>query len=268
MCNLFDMKCYEKTMQQNDSELNAEQNYMLKKINGTGLVALSFENVALVEAMIQNDSAYLKSSDEKEKPVVKKNMEYGGSTAWWMTQLKLFAEGKKTQNTYENIIYGAVVAVDRENSTHLNADKVGRNEMVDRIKQISMTDLIRYLKDRDFRVVEMLAAPTRPDDSKYKPRMNLSFASKFCHYACFYLFQGENEQDNFSIYDYVLRKAVPFYVKHYGLNPEKGYLNDYKKYSDVIDDIRKISKSGISRNGFDHLLWYYFKGRLDKLKSL
>ena len=59
-------------MQQIDRELNAAQNYMLKKINGTGLVALSFENMALVEAMIQKDSAYLKSSDEKEKPVVKK----------------------------------------------------------------------------------------------------------------------------------------------------------------------------------------------------
>ena len=34
---------------------------------------------------------------------------------------------------------------------------------------------------------------------------------------------------------------------------------DYKGYSEAIDAIIQASGSKISRNGFDHLVWYYFK---------
>ena len=40
-------------------------------------------------------------------------------------------------------------------------------------------------------------------------RANPSFASKFCHYACMYLFEDRKEQDNFSIYDGILCKVLP-----------------------------------------------------------
>ena len=109
-----------------------------------------------------------------------------------------------------------------------------------------------------------------PDNRKkwFKPRENTSFASKFCHYACFYVFEGEKEQDNFSIYDDVLETVLPQYWAFFdvgNLTKHSGKF-DYKEYSDVIDEIRgKSSRKGytISRNGFDHLLWYYHKGRLD-----
>ena len=39
---------------------------------------------------------------------------------------------------------------------------------------------------------------------------------------------------------------------------------DYKLYQSVVDAVIKASESDISRNGFDHLLWYYFKGKNEK----
>ena len=38
-------------------------------------------------------------------------------------------------------------------------------------------------------------------------------------------------------------------------------LEDYAKYSEIIEKILEMSGNNISKNGFDHLLWYYFKGR-------
>lgn len=38
----------------------------------------------------------------------------------------------------------------------------------------------------------------------------------------------------------------------------------YREYSEIIDKILDKSGNKISRNGFDHLLWYYYKGRLEK----
>ena len=44
---------------------------------------------------------------------------------------------------------------------------------------------------------------------------------------------------------------------------EQNYnLGDYKDYRLAVDSIRKASGIEISRNGFDHLLWYYHKGRM------
>lgn len=51
-----------------EKELKLANQKLLKPIKGTSLVELSLDNVAIVEAMIQNDSAYLKSADKKAIP--------------------------------------------------------------------------------------------------------------------------------------------------------------------------------------------------------
>ena len=247
-------------------ELKKAQSKMLAIIPGTDLVVLSSDNVAIVEAMIQNDSAYLKSSDKTAVPTSK----YGGSTAYWMTKLKTAVQTDQlmSEEDYACILIGAIAAVDRENSTHLNADGVGREEIVNRLRKIDKRDLVYYLKkpeETNLRLFSLIAEQTHPKGESpkgnaYKPRTNVSFASKFCHYACFYLFEGDPEQDNFSIYDDVLKKALPRYIKHYGV--QKRDINDYWEYRKTVDEIIEKSGAGISRNGFDHLLWYYFKGRL------
>lgn len=52
------------------------------------------------------------------------------------------------------------------------------------------------------------------------------------------------------------------YIKKYNI------LTYYSVYRDAVDAIREKAKKQntneiISRNGFDHLLWYYHKGRLE-----
>ena len=52
------------------------------------------------------------------------------------------------------------------------------------------------------------------------------------------------------------------YLKYYGITAHYD-LTDYRQYRSAVDMIRNISGIEISRNGFDHLLWYYHhKGRM------
>ena len=64
-------------------------------------------------------------------------------------------------------------------------------------------------------------------------------------------------KDNYSIYDSIVSKALPSYMERYGI--EKKRITTYAEYQEAIDEAIKKSKSGISRNGFDHLLWYCYK---------
>lgn len=246
------------------NELNEAKAFMLD-IDGDELPVLSLRNAALVEAMIQNDSAYLKSTVENQRPTYKTNgeMEYIGSTAYWMTKLKqILVDEQSVDVSFEDVIKNAVIAVDRDNSTHLNADGVGRRELTERIIS-EKPNLLHYLRQPDETNLKLVKIISEKTNASKRARKNLSFASKFCHYACFYLFEGTQEQDNYSIYDYVAKKALPKYMSKYGyLKGEESRLEDYAFYRNVVDDIIAKSKSNISRNGFDHILWYYFKGRL------
>lgn len=76
------------------------------------------------------------------------------------------------------------------------------------------------------------------------------------------MFEGEKEQDNYSIYDSVLKNVLPTYAEYYSININKNDLEDYITYSDIIERILKKTGNKISKNGFDHLLWYYHKGRI------
>lgn len=238
-----------------NAELKRAKQYMLKTIDhkGQDLVEINQDNVARVEAMIQNDAAYLNSG----------NKDYAGSTAYCMCQLKNYINKKTSDKTdYKDIIADAVIAVDRDNSTHLNADGVGREEITERICKIPLEKLLHYLQDphgTKYKLVEIIARKT---SAAIRPRENKSFASKFCHYACFYLFEGKKEQDNYSIYDSILKNALPLYIDYYGIDVKKQELEDYAVYSETIEKILKKSGNKISKNGFDHLLWYYYKGRI------
>lgn len=115
-------------------ELDLAKTKMIEEVDFQGkmLAKLTRDNVAIVEAMIRNDSAYIHSTDVSAAPVYnrKGEVKYGGSSAYWMTQLKDVLLEKKVDSaySYEDIIKGAVESVDRENSTHLNADNSLRHE--------------------------------------------------------------------------------------------------------------------------------------------
>ena len=108
--------------------------------------------------------------------------------------------------------------LDAENSTHLNSDGVGRAEITERIVKINSQKLLDFLKEpeeTDFELINIIAKKTHPKDSRHNGRINISFASKFCHYLCMFMFEGESYQDNYPIYDSVIRENLPKYLLHY-----------------------------------------------------
>lgn len=247
-------------MDKNKIQIEYEESNKYKfEYDGAGLVILSRENVAKVEFMIRIDSSYRKSYDRNAEPKGK----YAGSSAYWFSQLTDIINGaEKSSGGYERteIIKNIVAAIDRENSTRLTTDGVGREEISNRLLALNLDNMLSLLKNVDeMPLYNLLCVETHPKDQNYKARKNPSFASKFCHYACFYLFEGQKEQDNYSIYDFVIRKVLPKYAEKYGV--EKRNLTDYRNYMKTIDEIIEKAGGEISRNGFDHLLWYCHKGR-------
>lgn len=247
-------------------ELVLAKSKMIEEVvfQGKTLAKLTRDNVAIVEAMIRNDSAYIHSTDVNAAPTYnrKGEIKYGGSSAYWMTQLKtaLLESGSDSAYLYEDVIKGAVESVDRENSTHLNADNCGRQEISQRLCAFDRAELVECLKDPDHDDMKLIREISRITSAKQRARTNPSFASKFCHYACFYVFEGTEYQDNYSIYDGILKAVLPMYLGYFRIEQEYD-LSDYRDYRMAVDAIREASGIEISRNGFDHLLWYYHKGR-------
>lgn len=221
-----------------------------KDKEGRELVLFTRDNVARVESMIRNDSDY---SDQGTS-----------SATYWLRELSKVLSGKKSTHKYEEIIQECVNGVDRTNSTHINADGVGREELAQRICKLSKETLVEYLKNprkEHYKLIEILSQPTHPKDSKHYARKNYSFATKFCHYAAFYVFENDEEQDNFSIYDSVVAKNIKPYAKYYGLKVSPNIGSNYDAFISLVDGIIQKSGKEISRNGFDHLLWYFHKAR-------
>ncbi len=248
-------------------ELELAKTKMIEEVpfQGKMLAKLTRDNVAIVEAMIRNDSAYINSTDINAAPIYnrKGEVKYGGSSAYWMTKLKnaLLDGNTDPEYSYKEIIRGAVESVDRENSTHLNADKCGRQEITERLCEFERSEFVKCLKNPEYEDMKLIKEISRITSAKKRARTNPSFASKFCHYACFYIFEGTKYQDNYSIYDGILKTVLPLYLEYYQIKKDLN-LSDYRDYRQSVDSIRKKSGIAISRNGFDHLLWYYHKGRL------
>lgn len=163
--------------------------------NGYKMAKLTRDNVAIVEAMIRNDSAYIRSADKAASPTFDKkgSMKYGGSSAYWMSQLRnILIKNKSSDYSYKEIIKYAVAAVDRDNSTHLNADNCGREEITERICRLKRQELLSCLKDPAYKNMKLIRLISRRTSAEERARENLSFASKFCHYACYYLLKEQN----------------------------------------------------------------------------
>ena len=258
-----------------EEEVKASEQYNLKyeKLSdGVTLVNLTKDNVAKVESIIRTDSNY---SSFKEA-----NYDNDKYSPYWILEmgkhLGQIKEEKKEQD-FKKIVENVVEKIDKENGTHLTADhdgkeidrKTARDVMVERIVDCYKAGtLLSYLKEPDFSQENLISILSKPTGiEKGKGRSHLSFASKFCHYSCYHLFKGEKEQDNYSIYDRFVREALPFYLEKYKITSTTK-INDkisYKDYQEAIDKILEKADEKISRNGFDHLVWYYFKG--DRIKN-
>ena len=240
-----------KTKIQEEKELSLR--YELSRYSKTkDLVELTVENVARVEFMIRNNSRYAGQNNK--------------STTIWLKKFANALKGEHTQEDYRKIVFEVVSGIDRTNSTHINADGVGREELTERIVKIDKNLLFQYLKSPEkdnYKLIEILSEKTHsaPANPNMHARRNYSFATKFCHYAAFYLFEDEVEQDNFSIYDNVVAKKIDKYAECYKIENPNDIGCNYKSFITLVDAIIKKSGNKISRNGFDHLLWYMNKTR-------
>ena len=90
-------------------------------------------------------------------------------------------------------------------------------------------------------------------DAKRNGRKNYSFATKFCHYACINFYKGKTEADNFPIIDNVVKTAFPKYAADI---VKRIVFDNYETFVENIDKVRAHYNNCISRNGFDHLMWY------------
>lgn len=249
-----------------DAEAHDAEKFKLETFETAGgktLVKLTRENVAKVEAMIATDSKYSRNMDPNVGPEGKDEV---GSEAYCVSRFVEALDGRKNidEKEFSRRTKDAVSAVNRANSTHLNADKVGVDQISERIVNFGRERIKASLKSSDLDLFNEIARPT---EKVKTPRTNTSFASKFCRIVCFFLFKGKEEADKYSAYDTIVREALPFYMEFYGVGNEmtNKQLKDYGVFRKAIDDVReaaaKKNSEEISRRGFDHLLWYFHKGR-------
>ena len=219
--------------------------YRIKHLsNNQNLAELSFDNVARVEAMIYQNSAYRHNKSNSSSVLI----------------------NQLTEENYNNLIGQIVDAVDRENSTHLNAGKNGRASVTAILQKYTLPQLKDLLKNQNgnYDLLNEIAFP-QPKAKGVKDRF--SYASKLCHNLCIELLQGTPYEDGYCKYDTVLEKALPLYYKEYcgKIIKPSNYRKQYSAYIKYVDEIRQAAQECydgkiISRNGFDHLIWYFHKG--------
>lgn len=219
-----------------EQELAAK--YFLQR-DKTGMLVISLDNVARAEAMINSNPRYRQEE-------VKNSIQH----------LAVYIDKKQLlpAQDYKPIFTKIVSSINAKNSTRMSADDQAK--IVDYLV-LEQSRLIARLYNRDYCLIcEIVNSATNK---------NYSFATKFCHYMCYWLFQDKRQQDNFSIYDNVVARILGQYAALCGIYRSDGSeyelkdFSNYKQYaiySEVIDRIRATVSGNISRNGFDHLLWY------------
>lgn len=280
------------------NEWSNKNDYMLDEFKfdekRSGIVELSSANAKKVMAMISTDSAYRKTMliDSKPEPSSK----YNGSSAYWFKQLlDKSKEEKEKKILYAKEILYAVIAIDNENSTHLNGGNNNANTRERLRDTIAKEGLFEQIvdcvnsysaKENNGKQAEIFAKLAFDENGS----LHCSFASKFCHYAA----KVANPScDDFPIFDSVIMSVLPYYLAIYRAEGCKtNSINEYKKtvpkfakenmpkdqnkwqkhlqseYLKYIEIMQNLSdKTGVSKTGIDQILWYYYKGRkLDKRK--
>lgn len=273
--------------------MNESLKKMIKNpiISELGLVKINRENIKIIEKMLKIDSAY--SDKENSSKYLIRNL---------------------NKDNYKKQINDIIKKIDLENSTHINSDTVGYNQLYHRIihKYENIDKLRKALESEEYEIIPLLTLNTENnlnDENKKKiGNRNISFATKFCAYMCIELFDDFDKRDRYAKYDRIVAKVIPLYLYYFyndknelekikekfkdilyiptrGKN--KGKIinidllkgtdkiktktkfikmikDNYKKYIDLINNyvIDNIGEEIITKNGLDHLLWYYYKGKI------
>lgn len=223
-------------------EERQKEKYMLAVENGK--VVISPENVARVFAMMSNSPQYKKAENKDDE----------SSSAYWFTQWK------KNKTISKDDLLLLLQKLNKENRTRISNDDLKRIR-----KRINPNEIRDRLQKADYSLVETILE----DCSK----IYFSFATKFCHYACLYLLDGE-ARDNFPIFDRIMNQSLGNYSStwdklelakslckdgSYTVIKEKiGLKNFYKLYVNTISEL--ATSAGVSKTGVEQLIWYYHNG--------
>ncbi len=252
-----------------------EHPYVLDYIdleNGNKILALTKKNSEFIEAVLKLDSNYSKES--KITPPNEKKQYVGSATHWF--------EQMKNGGDFATCLLEAISAIDRSNSTHLEASINGREEARRRIleKYKSVEDfkaaLEKSVVDKDH-IIGIITAPMLATKGK---RYNLSFATKLCAYAA----ESLDLSIRYPKYDNVVATTLPIYAKCYIPKWEEyNYiitdsdkrrckkdeskllelrLEKYRQYRECLERIKESIKddSELSLKEIDHIIWYSNKG--------
>lgn len=267
--------------------IESDDPYTLDYVKGEQLClampALTVKNSKFIEAVIRLDSNY--SKEVKEEPYDNgfdpeacpdnQKGKYCGSQKYWFNQKLIVA---KTEEEYKKALLGAIISIDRANSTHLMASDDGRKCMRNRIfeKYRRLEDLKDRLKlgfnaNDDDDLIRIMTQEVK-SSGKQGVRYNLSFATKFCSIASRELGCG----DLYSKYDSVVSKRLPMYSEIYlgekvgnkafqikSASDLESRLKVYFKYNECIGKIMEVLKADdikLDRDKIDHIIWYGFKG--------
>lgn len=156
---------------------------------------------------------------------------------------------KYPENTDLNTVAMKIAVIDLTNSTHLSQykNKISLYDLANFILNIDNFD--ERVKNGDPELVNLIA--------RNIGKVNLfSFASKYCTYHNFEIYGN----DNYSIFDGVVKNTLPFYKKNITKNRIESWRKsyDYKSFNDCIGQLLDDNNIHIKnrRRMFDHFMWY------------
>ena len=223
-------------------EEEQKEKYMLATKDGK--VVISRDNVARVFAMMSNSPQYKKAENKEDKD----------SSAYW------FAKWRKNKTISEDDLSSLLQCLNKENRARVS------NEDLKQIKNsINIKSIKGKLEKADYSLIETVI--------KNCSKIHFSFATKFCHYACLYLLDGE-ARDNFPIFDGIINQSLGNYSTAWNeqklaqnlckngtyeeIKEKMGLKSFYKLYVNAISEL--AASAGVSKTGVEQLIWYYHNG--------
>ena len=184
---------------------------------------------------------------ERQNNLVKESVEYGDE---YKLIKSCFAQFPANDDL--NVIAMKIALIDVTNSTNLSRHKK-------KISLYSLAKVIFEIKDFDKRVeqgdpelVNIIARNTGA--------INLfSFASKYCCYHNVNVYG----RDDYSIFDSLVKEALPFYCQGLTKNKIESWRRgfNYRVFNDCIGQVLDNADITVEfrRRKFDHFLWYQKK---------
>jgi hypothetical protein len=198
-------------------------------LDNNKLVALTLRNANAIEALIEQDSNY--------PPNAKRTFDQIGKNANF------------SLDDFRKIIY----QIADDNSTHTATPS---REAIARYIYSPTTRFLERLGKPDYSLVDdindyVFANVTLPSGRKAHV---LSLSSKLCRYLEEWLWGN----DNFAVYDSVVRNLLPYYIKQRGLTLT---VNLGKStYQQFMEEFNKISNGNkVRKHSIDHIIWYSYK---------